>query len=224
MSRNLLIAAFVSLALHAGIALSGGLFKEKSANPAPEPDIPTISLDLPPPEPESEETEVMENQLSEAPAEVADLAPPMLNDVPSAPMDATFTQPPQAPPPPGLTRRPDAPIPIPVGPPRTGTGTGFGQIFNLGDLDQKVEPRIRTRPVYPFEMRRSGRTGEVLLEFIVDPQGSVRDPVVIRATHPAFEQAALDAVMKWKFKPGKKAGKAVSTRMSQLFPFTLDGE
>jgi periplasmic protein TonB len=223
MSRDLLVAALVSLALHTGIAFSGRLFKEQPAGPPPKLEIPTIALDLPPP-PEPEEPEPMENTLSEAPSDAADLAPPMLNDIPSASMDSPFPQPPQAPPPPGLTRRSDAPIPIPVGPPRTGTGAGFGKIFSLGDLDQKVEPRVRPLPVFPFEMRRSGQSGEVFLEFIVDAQGNVRDPVVIRSSHRAFEQAAIDAVLKWKFKPGKKAGAAVSTRTSQLFQLTLDGE
>ena len=223
MSRSLLAAALVSLALHAGVAFSGLFFKKEAASPAAEPEIPTIALDLPPP-PEPEEPEVVENTLSEAPAQTADLAPPMLNDVPSAHIDSPFLQPPQAPPPPGLVRRSDTPIPIPAGPPRTGSGTGFGTVFNLGDLDQRVEHRLRPKPVYPFEMRRSGQKGEVLLEFIVDAQGEVRNPVVIRSTHPAFEQPAIDAVLKWKFKPGKRAGVAVNTRVSQLFPFTLDGD
>ena len=221
MNRNVLVAAFLSLLLHAGVALGGRFFREKPVAPAAaEP--PTITLDLPPP-PEPEEPEVFENTLAEAPASGADLAPPMLNDTPSAQIDSPFVQPFQAPPPADLVRSAGSSFRLPTAPPRPGSGgTGLGKVFNLGDLDEKLEPRVRPAPVYPFEMRRAGLTGEVTLEFVVDPQGNVRDPVIVHSTHPGFEQPALDAVRRWKFKPGKKAGVAVSTRARQTMPFGLD--
>lgn len=224
MSRNALIAAILSLLFHAGVAFSGHFLKEKPAAPAADDTVPTIALDLPPP-PEPEEPETVENVSSDTPAEVADIAPPMQNDLPTAPIDAPFTQRPQPPAPPGISRPTGGPIPIPVGPPRTGSGgSGLGKIFDLGDLDQKPEPRVRPLPVYPFEMRRSGLKGEVIVRFIVDTQGNTRDAEIVRSSHPGFEQAALDAVLKWKFKPGKKAGAPQNTRVSQLLTFTLNAE
>jgi len=223
MSRTALIAAFVSLLLHAGVAFSGYLFKEKPAAVPVAEEMPTIALDLPPP-PEPEEPEVVENVASDAPAEVADIAPPMQNDVPSAVIDSPFVQQMQAPPPPGLNRPAGAAITIPTAPPRTGVGGGLTNIFNLADLDQKPEARVRTTPMYPFEMRRSGLKGEVVVEFIVDTQGNVRDPAIVRSSHPGFEQAAIDAVLKWKFKPGKKAGAAQNTRVRQPLTFSLNSD
>lgn len=222
MNRNLLIAAIASVLLHAGIAFGGHLFKKK---PAPAPvaqETPVIELTLPPP-PEPDEPEVVENVAADAPAEVADLAPPMQNDVPSAVIDSPFVQQMQAPPPPALNR-PSAGVPIlPTAPPRSAVGSGLKNIFNMADLDKQIEVRVRPLPIYPFEMRRSGLKGEVVVEFIVDTQGNVRDAAVVSSTHPGFEQAALDAVMKWKFKPGQKGGVAVNTRARQKFPFTLEG-
>jgi len=222
MSRDLIIALIVSILLHGGAALSGLLFKKKEAVVVVA-ETPTIALDLPPP-PEPEEPEVIEDASADKPADVADLAPPMQNDVPSAVIDSPFVQQIQAPPPPGLNR-PSGSIVIPTNTrPAVASGKGLGKIFDLAQLDNKPEARVRIKPVYPFEMRRSGLKGEVVVGFIVDSTGEVRDPYVVRSSNPGFEEAALQAVLKWKFKPGKKGGVAVNTRVAQPLSFSLNAE
>ncbi len=224
MSRNLLIAVLVSFLLHAGVAVSGYLVPEPAPAALDEEEMPTIALDLPPP-PEPDEPEPVEDMIaSDSPSsEIADLAPPMQADIPSAVIDSPFVQQIQAPPPPGLNR-PTGSIVIPTGPPRPAVSGGLTNIFNLADLDQRPEPRVRINPVYPFEMRRSGLRGEVLVEFIVDTQGNVRDPIIIRSSHPGFEQAAIDAVLKWKFRPGRKGGAPQNTRVRQPLTFNLSAD
>ena len=73
-------------------------------------------------------------------------------------------------------------------------------------------------------MRRAGITGEVVVEFIVDANGDVRNAFAVRSTQRDFEQAAVQAVSKWKFRPGKKGGRAVNTRMQVPIVFTLNDE
>jgi TonB family protein len=51
----------------------------------------------------------------------------------------------------------------------------------------------------------------------------VRDPHVVESNNPAFERPALDAVLKWKFKPAVKNGHAVNTRAAQEIRFELFG-
>lgn len=223
MSRDLIIAVLASLFLHGGVALSGYLFeKAPPAAPAVE-EMPTIALDLPPP-PEPDEPEVVEDAVSDEPAELADLAPPMQADMLSATIDSPFVQQIQAPPPPGLNR-PTGSITIPVNTrPSVGAGKGLGNIFDLAALDQRPEARVRINPVYPFEMRRSGLKGEVTVGFIVDSNGDVRDPYIIKSSNPGFEASALQAVLKWKFKPGRKGGAAVNTRVAQPLTFSLTAE
>jgi TonB family protein len=82
-------------------------------------------------------------------------------------------------------------------------------------------PRVikRTPPVYPMAMRRSGMRGDVVVEFVVDEEGSVRSPVVVRTLNPSFNEAALDAVRAWKFEPARVEGRAVKTRMQQPISF-----
>ncbi len=223
MSRDLIIAVLASILIHGGFALSGYLTKAKPAAAKAKEEIPTIALDMPPP-PEPDEPEVVDDATSDTPAEIADLAPPMQNDMPSAVIDSPFVQQIQAPPPPGLNR-PTGSIVIPTNTrPTVNARKSLGNIFDLAALDQRPEARVRPYPVYPFEMRRSGLKGEVTVGFIVDTQGDVRDPYIIKSSNSAFEDAAIQAVLKWKFKPGRKGGVAVNTRVAQPLSFSLDTE
>jgi protein TonB len=73
-------------------------------------------------------------------------------------------------------------------------------------------------------MRRSGLKGDVIVGFIVDSEGNVRDPYIVRSSNPGFDQAAIDAVLKWKFRPGKKGGANVATRVNQPLTFSLNND
>ncbi len=225
MRRDLIIAIFVSLGLHGGVAVSGQFIKDKPPVAEEPAETPTIALDMPPP-PEPEEPEVNEDVVAEdAPTEVADLAPPMQNDVPSAVINSPFVQQMQAPPPPGMSRPSGGNITIPTNTrPSTTAGKPLGNIFDLAALDQRPEARVRIKPVYPFDLRRSGLKGEVTVGFIVDANGDVREPYIIKSSNAGFEQAALDTVLKWKFKPGKKGGTAVNTRVAQPIIFSLNAD
>lgn len=88
-----------------------------------------------------------------------------------------------------------------------------------------AQPKVvkQTEPVYPQGMKNSRMIGEVTIAFTVDTSGNVVDPKIIRSNNPGFEQAAIEAVLKWKFKPGIKDGKAVKTRMQIPITFQLDG-
>jgi TonB family protein len=77
-------------------------------------------------------------------------------------------------------------------------------------------------PVYPDSMRASAMKGEVLVEFIVDREGRVRDPVVRRSLNPAFDVPAIEAVRKWRFVPGMHAGQPVDTLMQVPVIFSLN--
>ncbi len=80
----------------------------------------------------------------------------------------------------------------------------------------------RTPPVYPLAMRRSGLRGNVVVEFVVDIEGRVREPVVVRTLNPAFNEAALTAIRRWKFEPARSAGVPVNCKMQQPISFSLD--
>jgi len=97
------------------------------------------------------------------------------------------------------------------------------QIENGEDegLDILAKPTKRGSPVYPFEMRRAGKMGGAMIEFIVTSKGIVTEPRSVAETDPAFGEAAVDAVAKWKFKPGMKKGKPVNSSLVVPIYFTL---
>ena len=76
------------------------------------------------------------------------------------------------------------------------------------------EPPVPVRIVptdYPSEMRRDGISGVVTINCLIDEHGNVSEPKVEKSTDMAFERPAIEALMKWKFKPG---GAPVSVRVS----------
>ena len=88
-----------------------------------------------------------------------------------------------------------------------------------------TEPPVPVRmvpPVYPYELKRNGVTGVVTLVFEVDEKGNVVDPKVQRSSNPEFEQPALEAIVKWKFKPGQKDG--VPVKMKIGVPLQFNGD
>ena len=222
MNRDLIIGLVVAIALHAGLALGGDFFKSAPA-PAPvEETIPVIELaPLPPAEPETVEL----TEPAESGGDLSDIVPPMQADTP-APTASTFVQPIQPPPPPSISR-PTGTLTIPTrigSGVAGGTGSGFKNLFDLASLDQPPVIRVPVKPNYPIEMSRAGINGEVLVGMVIDAQGNVQNPFVIRSSHREFEAEALRAVARWKFKPGRKNGANVSTRnVTQLIKFTISG-
>jgi TonB family protein len=99
-----------------------------------------------------------------------------------------------------------------------------GKTFDISMLDQTPVARFQARPQYPFEMRRAGINGEVVVDFVVDTNGEVQNAYAVRSSQREFEAAAVQAVMKWKFKPGKKGGQDVNTHMQVPIVFSLGGQ
>ncbi|MFT3830966.1 MAG: energy transducer TonB [Opitutaceae bacterium] len=98
----------------------------------------------------------------------------------------------------------------------------FKEFVDFAKLDKKPQARSQTPPRYPFELKRQGIQGECTVQFFVDENGVVSDPVVVSSTHQEFQKPCIDAVMQWRFSPGMKNGRKVATRMQQAFPFKLN--
>ena len=212
MNRDLIIGLVVSLALHSSIYF----FSQKNAPPkrAAAKKEEVVQFEMPPLE--EEKVEKVEDLQDEQQENV--LAPPSLVDVPSVvPLDS-FVQALAPPPPPGLVPSKGA-ITIPVTKPGANFGKGLSNLFNIGDLDQQPVARVRQAPSYPYDMRRAGINGSVVVEFIISTDGDVIQTQVIKSSHREFEMPALQAVQKWKFKPGRRRGQVVNVRASQLLEF-----
>jgi len=107
-------------------------------------------------------------------------------------------------------------------PPNRGIPDTAIEILSLSQLDKAPILIYQARPDYPYSLRQQGVTGDVLVDFVVDTNGKVRNVSAVRSSQREFEDAACAAVAKWKFKPGWKNGRAVFTRMEVPIIFTLD--
>jgi len=83
----------------------------------------------------------------------------------------------------------------------------------------------RQPPQYPYKAARRGIEGWVRVTFDVTETGSVDNVEVIESSPPGvFDNAAVQAVYRWRFKPRIINGKAISGKASQVVEFKLNKE
>jgi protein TonB len=91
-----------------------------------------------------------------------------------------------------------------------GENGGFGNatFHPVGGATAPI-PIFRVEPEFTDAARKAKYQGTVEVTIIVDADGTVRDPHVVKAVGLGLDERALEAVKQWKFKPGMKDGHAV---------------
>ncbi len=132
----------------------------------------------------------------EAPSQTAISLPPAPPSPPAAEAEVIASAPPAPPAPP-------APIVLP-----------------RFDADYLRNPA----PAYPSLSRRMGEQGRVLVRVVVRPDG-MPDSVVLRQSSGAqrLDEAALDAVRKWRFVPARQGSTPVTAAVLIPIVFSLEG-
>lgn len=73
---------------------------------------------------------------------------------------------------------------------------------------------------YPEEARKNGIQGRVAVSVVIDENGRVTAPVIMRSRYPALDEEALRIVgLMPQWKPGMQQGKAVKVEFT--FPVTF---
>jgi periplasmic protein TonB len=104
------------------------------------------------------------------------------------------------------------PPPQTAAPPRETSGPAVAALPPDG-VTQTAVPRggYQVRPSYPNNARRLGIQGTTLLSIFVAVDGRVADVVIKQsAGHPDLDQAAADAVKRWRFEPARRGNEAVA--------------
>ncbi|MFQ5543210.1 MAG: energy transducer TonB [Nitrospiria bacterium] len=90
------------------------------------------------------------------------------------------------------------------------------------EIEVDVAPLFRIPPTYPRRAIRAKIEGVVTVQFTITIDGSVQDPVVVRSNpEEIFDQAALRAIRKWKFRPKRTSGRAVVRHAIQNIRFNF---
>lgn len=85
-----------------------------------------------------------------------------------------------------------------------------------------VVPLVRVQPTYPARAASRHIEGWVKVEFTVNASGGVTNPVVVGASPPGiFDEAALNAIRRWRFKQRIVNGSPVAQRAVQVLRFKL---
>lgn len=103
-----------------------------------------------------------------------------------------------------------------------GNGGGFGGgAFRIGGGVSAPVPIFKVEPEYSEEARKAKFQGTVLLAIVVDESGQTGNVRVVRALGMGLDEKAMEAVRKWRFKPGYKDGKPVSVLANVEVNFRL---
>lgn len=102
------------------------------------------------------------------------------------------------------------------------TAPSEAKVYDVLEVDHAPVVTAQPSPTYPRSLRVANIEGSATLAFTVNAAGTVEDAEVTNATEPAFGASALAAVRQWKFRPGRKEGRNVNTRMTVPMRFQIE--
>jgi protein TonB len=214
MTRELILGSLLSAALH--FLLLGPDWRPAKPGKVTAGDAVTTVRWMPMP-PIEDEPEIVPTDHTER--EPLDMAPPMQPDVVELARPDVFVQKYQLPPPDGPTFSTAMTVIPSV---RESSLWKKIEVFDRSQLDHQPVPKFQARPQYPSDMRHAGIPGEVVVDFIVDTNGDVQNAYALRSSQREFEVAAVSAVSRWRFRPGRKSGRDVPTHLQVPVVFTLN--
>lgn len=107
-------------------------------------------------------------------------------------------------------------------------------IADIADIAEKIVTYLPVMPTiiggqkalyskikYPEIPRKVNIQGRVEVEFIIDKQGNVTQPRIVRILHPDLDEEVLRVIKLIKFSPGVQNGILVKVKMIQSVKFKL---
>lgn len=95
------------------------------------------------------------------------------------------------------------------------------QQFESVPFDEPPQVIGAISPVYPLSDIKARKQGTVVLEVEISRSGSIRDIRVKKSVSSSLDKAAIEAVRKVKFKPGKSSGQPVDVLILIPIDFRL---
>ncbi|HWM89908.1 MAG TPA: energy transducer TonB [Thermoanaerobaculia bacterium] len=94
--------------------------------------------------------------------------------------------------------------------------------YRVGGEVTRPEKISGVSPVYTEVARKARVMGVVIVEAVIDEQGSVTETRVLKGLPMGLDRAAVEAVETWKFKPATLEGKPVPVYYILTVNFQLD--
>jgi len=117
----------------------------------------------------------------------------------------------------------DIPVPQLAGPPGINAPNGEAGSSRIHTAWEQSPELVRiVKPAYPPEAQRKNIEGRVILSIVVDEMGNVIEATVIQSIPTGiFDEAAVESVMSWRFRPAKLRNQPIRARLNQTVTFTL---
>ncbi len=104
--------------------------------------------------------------------------------------------------------------------PGEGGGIGGG-VYRVGGGVSQPIPIHKVEPEYSEEARKAKFQGTVVLSIVIDESGKPTQFKVVRPLGLGLDEKAIEAVQKWRFRPGMKDGRAVAVLATVEVNFRL---
>lgn len=107
--------------------------------------------------------------------------------------------------------------------PTIDTSSAMSGIKLGGGSDRDVMPLVRINPDYPPRALSRGIEGWVQIQFTITATGTVKDAVVVKSSSNIFEEAAIKAILRWRYNPKIENGEGVErVGMQTILRFELE--
>lgn len=108
----------------------------------------------------------------------------------------------------------------------TGENIELGIFANADDRSREtlvpLIPSVMARPAYPRQAVRDATEGRVVICFVVESTGEVRDPEFVELTDEVFRAASLDALMSSSYRSWLERGDEEPRPACRSFLYLLD--
>jgi protein TonB len=104
--------------------------------------------------------------------------------------------------------------------PGQGGGVGGG-VYRIGGGVSAPTLLSKVEPEYSEEARKAKYQGTVVLYVEIEPSGKAVNVRVLRSLGLGLDEKAMDAVAKWRFRPGYKDGRPVTVQAQVEVNFRL---
>jgi len=96
-------------------------------------------------------------------------------------------------------------------------------VMSEGSVDKAPTPAQRTAIEYPKNAKKKAIKGYVLLNLLIDAQGSVVKVKILESEpEGVFDTVAMEGVKEWQFTPGEYKGQAVKVWAKQKIRFDFE--
>ena len=138
----------------------------------------------------------------------------------------------QVPPPPQPPKPVNKKVPPPPQPPKSVKSTSKGNVFIVTEIlpsfpggPERLNTFLAKNIKYPVADREANTQGKAIVQYIVEPDGSLTNFKVVRAATPAMGAEAVRVLkLSPKWKPGLQNGKPVRAQFTQQVAYTLQEE